>query len=119
MAKKYQAVSAGAEITQGTDALIYTVPQGRTAKLTFIIAPSYQTSFKVKKNGSQVLVSGPRIGYLGLLYYRGSTNAGASSFNYADCTEGGIYFSEGDEVYISGDTAGTAYMCLMEEYEEA
>lgn len=119
MAKKYQAVSAGAEITQGTDALIYTVPQGRTAKLTFISLPAYQSFFKVKKNGSQVLVSGPIVGYLGLFFYRGSVTLTSSSFNYSDCTEGGIYFSEGDEVYISGDTAGTAYMCLMEEYEEA
>lgn len=119
MAKKYQAVSAGAEITQGTDALIYTVPQGRTAKLTFVKLPSYSSTFIVKKNGSQVLISGPNIGYLGFLYYRGSGTASASSMNYADCTEGGIYFNGGDEVYISGNVAGTAYMCLMEEYEEA
>lgn len=79
-------------------AVIYTVPTGRTAKITYIW---HSTSTYIYLNGSRVVFM--------------------TSTVPLDLIDKGIYLSEGDEITLYNNTSSAIfplfYMCVIEEYE--
>lgn len=115
MATKYRAVNAACVATS-EGALLYTVPEGRIAKMTFLSHQSTNTNVRlgIKKSGTSEIIEGPTVSSLFLAAWgQSGTNATA-----VKCMDLGIYFSEGDAVYmICSNTVGV-FASLIEEYEE-
>jgi len=114
MATKYKAVSAAGNTTaEGT--LLYTVPAGRIAKLTFASSNNGYAALGIKKNGSENMIAGPTISSL----FIASWGTNASNAYAVKCSDLGIYFSEGDEIYAINNSSYPLFISLIEEYEEA
>ncbi len=89
-----------------TTSAIYTVPTGRTAKITYVYGNLSSTAVRLKINDSS------------------ATRSGSLPFGYdgmEDIINMGIYLSAGDALYIFNDYSSDAdpdlYMCVIEEYD--
>lgn len=119
MATKYKAVNAAALPTpEGT--LLYTVPSGRIAKLTFASCQNETAYLGVTPNGSETMIPGPRVDQLS--YASGNTSTTTGARGAANCANMGVYFSSGDKLYACHASSSVIYglfISLIEEYEEA
>ena len=115
MATKYKAVNAAC-VTTAAGTLLYTVPAGRIAKLTYISKSNSNNGAElgIKKSGSDTMISGPSVSSLFIASWGEST----ANANAVKCMDLGIYFSEGDEVYAISSSGQGVFASFIEEYEE-
>lgn len=115
MAIKYKAVNAaGNTSSEGT--LLYTVPQGRTAKVTFVSCLNSNAYLGIKPSGAGSIIVGPTLAHLA--YAAGTGANSTNALSAANCADMGIYLSAGDELYAMGSSAYGFYVSLIEEYED-
>lgn len=95
----------------GSSVVLYTVPTGRKAKITFVNMTAGTSISRMKVNGAELFNSSSTFGILP--YITGGDTAG--TWNAVDF---GVYLNEGDEITLSADSALTAslFVSLIEEY---
>ena len=123
MAKRYVAVSASTQVESSSgsgrvNSLIYTIPQGATAKLTFVNSRTVSGTggspeLSVSTDGGTTIIS------IGGLTAR-TIDMNSATTRISDF---GIYFKSGDMIYLTASTSSSSsyivscYLCLILEYD--
>ena len=107
MATRYRADCSAANVSGGSTAepvyeVLYQVPSGCIAKLTYLNGTA-SAHIVISKDGGETKLQAITIS--------------SSNQNYVDW---GVYFNEGDILYLESSTTGSkyAFMCVILEYEE-